>query len=79
MKIRLKSNAPLSKVTAGALSGAIVVILVFICEVFLHTPVSDTVSSALTVVVSFVVSYFVPMTTEELRKQGLTEVNHTHA
>jgi putative flippase GtrA len=52
------SNAPTTKVAAGGVVGALTVLLVWILGL-LHVAVPPEVASSLTVVISFVTSYFV--------------------
>lgn len=52
--------APDRKVTAGALAGALTVILAWMLREFAGIEMPAEVSSAVTVLVSFVVAYFVP-------------------
>lgn len=56
--IRQASTAPTSKVTAGGTAGAVTVVLVYVLNKF-HLDVPGEVGSALTVILSFVASYFV--------------------
>jgi hypothetical protein len=52
------SIAPTTKVAAGGVAGAVTVLLVWILGL-LHLAVPPEVASALTVIISFVASYFV--------------------
>lgn len=52
---------PTNKVTAGALAGALSVILVYVLNTYVLTPpLSGEVASALTVLLTFVTGYLVP-------------------
>lgn len=54
------SAAPVRKVTATVLAGAIVTILVWAVHQFANVSVPPEVAAALVTVVSFLVGYFVP-------------------
>jgi len=54
------SVAPVRKVTAGGLSGAVVTILVWALEYFANVQIPAYVVAALVTVVSFIVAYLVP-------------------
>jgi hypothetical protein len=56
--INQPSMAPTTKVAAGGVAGALTVLVVWILGL-LHVPVPPEVASALTVIISFVTSYFV--------------------
>jgi hypothetical protein len=56
--INQPSTAPTTKVAAGGVAGALTVLVVWILGL-LHVPVPPEVASALTVIISFVTSYFV--------------------
>jgi CBS-domain-containing membrane protein len=56
--INQPSLAPTTKVAAGGVAGAVAVLVVWILGL-LHVAVPPEVASALTVVISFVTSYFV--------------------
>ena len=56
--INQPSTAPTTKVAAGGIAGAQTVLVVWILGL-LHVPVPPEVASALTVLISFVTSYFV--------------------
>ena len=53
---------PNRKVGAGAIAGAITVILVWTLNTFVtvQTPIPPEIASAITTVITFIVSYFVP-------------------
>jgi putative flippase GtrA len=52
------SIAPTTKVAAGGAAGALTVLVVWILGL-LHVPVPPEVASAITVLISFITSYFV--------------------
>lgn len=56
--INQPSMAPSTKVAAGGVAGALTVLVVWILGL-LHVPVPPEVVSALTVIISFIASYFV--------------------
>ena len=56
--INQPSIAPSTKVAGGGVAGALIVLVVWILGL-LHVPVPPEVASALTVIISFVTSYFV--------------------
>jgi putative flippase GtrA len=56
--INQPSKAPTTKVAAGGVAGALTVLVVWILGL-LQVPVPPEVASALTVILSFVTSYFV--------------------
>jgi putative flippase GtrA len=56
--INQPSIAPTTKVAAGGVAGALTVMVVWILGL-LHVPVPPEVASAMTVIISFVTSYFV--------------------
>jgi putative flippase GtrA len=56
--INQPSIAPTTKVAAGGIAGALTVVVVWILGL-LHVPVPPEVASALTVIISFITSYFV--------------------
>ncbi|MGO9151604.1 hypothetical protein [Mycobacterium sp.] len=56
--INQPSMAPTTKVAAGGVAAALTVLVVWILGL-LHVPVPPEVASALTVIISFVTSYFV--------------------
>ena len=51
--------SPNTKVTAGALAGAAVTIIIWILEATMSTEIPAAVAAALVVVVSFGLSYFI--------------------
>lgn len=56
---------PTNKVVAGALAGAVTVILVWAAKQYGHVELPGEVSSAVTTVLSAVAAYFVPDSTTE--------------
>ena len=58
--IQSPSAAPTRKVTAGGLAGALTVILIWVLSAGFKVNIPPEVASAITVVFSFIVSYFVP-------------------
>jgi hypothetical protein len=61
------NNAPVNKVTYGALAGALSVIIVYVINTYVTPtkPLPSEVSSAFTTILSFIVSYFVPPAASE--------------
>lgn len=51
---------PYTKVTAGAIAGALTVILIFVVQALTDLEIPAEVASAVTVLLTFAVSYFVP-------------------
>jgi len=63
VRFKMKAAAPVRKVTAGALGGAIVTVLVWYLNTFVLEPdkqITGQVAAALTTIVTFLVGYFVP-------------------
>lgn len=60
MAYKMATSTPTQKVTAGALAGAIATIVVFILEKSFSFEIDDSVVVALTTLLTFLVSYFVP-------------------
>jgi len=63
VKFKMKGTAPIRKVTAGALGGAIVAVLVWYLNSFVLEPdqqITGEVAAALTTIVTFLIGYFVP-------------------
>ena len=57
------ANIPTRKVSAGALAGALSILVVWVINTFFlqdHTPISGEAATALTTVLTFVVSYWIP-------------------
>jgi putative flippase GtrA len=54
------SAAPVRKVAAGGIAGAITVIIVWIASAAFKINIPPEVASAITIIVAFVVSYLVP-------------------
>lgn len=62
-RFKMKAAAPVRKVTAGALGGALVTVLVWYLNTFVLEPdkqITGEVAAALTTIVTFLVGYFVP-------------------
>jgi len=63
VRFKMKAAAPVRKVTAGALGGAIVTVLVWYLNTFVLEPdkqITGQVAAALTTIVTFLIGYFVP-------------------
>jgi hypothetical protein len=58
--VRSRSAIPTQKVAAGALAGALSIILVWAAWQFAHVEMSADVASAFTTVLTFGVSYLTP-------------------
>lgn len=58
--LKMASAAPTRKVAAGGLGGAISVIVIAVVHSAFHVDIDPTVASAITIVVSFLLGYFVP-------------------
>lgn len=52
--------APDRKVTAGALAGALTIVLVWAVQEFAQVVIPGEVASAITMIITFCVSYLVP-------------------
>jgi len=52
--------APARKVAVGGIAGAVVTVAVFVLNHYLTTPISADVAAAMTMILSFAVSYAVP-------------------
>lgn len=65
---QLSSIYPSQKVTAGAIAGALSIILVWAMGQFFNVHVPAEVASAFTPVMSFLVSYVVPPNAGDLKK-----------
>jgi putative flippase GtrA len=55
-----ETAAPTRKVAVGGIAGAMVTVVVFVLNNYLKTPIPADVATALTVMLSFAVSYWVP-------------------
>ena len=69
VKFKMKGTAPVRKVTAGALGGAIVTVLVWYLNTFVLEPdkrITGEVAAALTTIVTFLVGYFVPPSAKDV-------------
>jgi putative flippase GtrA len=58
--VKSASAAPVRKVAAGGIGGAISVIAIALLQHFANTQIDPTLASAITIVVSFLVAYIVP-------------------
>lgn len=58
--LRMPSGAPTQKVAAGGIGGAVSVIVIAALQHFAKLTIDPTLASAITIVVSFLVSYIVP-------------------
>lgn len=66
MPIKVSSAAPLNKVTAALLSGALTMVLLWALRTYAAIEPPAEVQQAIIVIVSFVVSYFVPLGADEV-------------
>ena len=62
MPLRTQGSAPVRKVTAGGIAGAITTVLVFVINTYVvpTKPITPEIAAALTTIISFAVSYLVP-------------------
>lgn len=60
------SAAPVRKVAAGGIAGAITVVLVWIASAVFKVDIPPEVASAITVIVGFIVAYLVPPAANEV-------------
>lgn len=67
-KYRVSSPAPILKVTSGALSGALVIVLAWLLKQYAGVDLPDEVQSALVVLISALVAYFVPIRSGEIEE-----------
>lgn len=58
---RVSSSLPIAKVSAGALAGAIVVILTWLLRTYAGVDLPGEVQSALTLIVAVLTSYLTPL------------------
>lgn len=67
LSVKPTSLTPVRKVAAGGLAGALAIILVFVLNTYVMPakPIPGDVASALTTVLTFIVSYMVPSTATE--------------
>ena len=74
MAVRTKGNAPVKKVAASGIGGAIATIVVFVLNTYVITDPSKLltgdVSAALTTFVSFLTAYIVPPGAKESNIQS---------
>ena len=68
--LKTSSPAPTQKVAAGGLGGAVSVIVIGLLQHFAHWSIDPTYASAITIVVSFIVSYFVPPSARDIPVQA---------
>jgi hypothetical protein len=68
------SVKPIRKVTAGALGGAAVTLVLFAIKSMLKTEIPPDVASALTVLLTFGISYMTPAADEDLLPAAAAEV-----
>lgn len=66
--------APKAKVVAGALGGAVSVILVWILKAYANVELPPDVAAAFTLVVSTIVAYLIPEAAEEVELELEGEV-----
>jgi hypothetical protein len=60
------SSKPIRKVAAGALAGATITVILFVIKSLLKTDVPADVASALTVLLTFGISYMTPAGEDDL-------------
>lgn len=60
-KYKAASAAPLAKVTGALLSGALVAVLLWVLKTYAAIDPPEEVQQAVIIIVSFVVSYFIPL------------------
>jgi hypothetical protein len=62
MVVRTATKAPVRKITAGALAGAISIVLLFVLNTTILSthPIPPEVASAITVILTFIVGYIIP-------------------
>jgi len=65
---------PIRKVTAGAVGGAAVTVVLFGIKSMLKTEIPPDVASALTVLLTFAISYMTPAADEDLLPAEAAEV-----
>jgi hypothetical protein len=61
------SSKPIRKVAAGALAGAAITVIVFVVKSVLKAEVPADVASALTVLLTFGISYMTPAAEDDLK------------
>lgn len=57
---RMPTAAPARKVAAGGLGGAVSVIVIACLQHFAKLNIDPTLASAITIVISFILGYFIP-------------------
>lgn len=65
---RVASPMPIAKVSAGALSGALVIVLAWLLKQYADVDLPDEVQSALVVLISAMVAYAVPIQDGEIEE-----------
>jgi hypothetical protein len=60
------SSKPIRKVAAGAIAGATITVILFVIKSLLKTDVPADVASALTVLLTFGISYMTPAANDDL-------------
>lgn len=72
MAVRTRGAAPVRKIVAGGVGGAVATIIIFVLNhYFLKSdPLDGTVSAAITTVVTFLISYIVPPGAHESNVQA---------
>ncbi|MDJ1499925.1 hypothetical protein [Xanthocytophaga agilis] len=78
MKVTLKSNLPLRKITVGTLAGIVTGGIVAWIEESLQVNVPAGAAAILAVVVSFWVSYSIPLYSHELITLELEDLEQIH-
>ena len=68
------NDKPIRKVTAGALGGAAVTVVLFGIKSMLKTDIPPDVASALTALLTFAISYMTPAADEDLLSAEAAEV-----
>jgi len=68
------NGKPIRKVTAGAIGGAAVTVVLFGIKSMLKTDIPPDVASALTVLLTFAISYMTPAADEDLLPAEAAEV-----
>lgn len=61
MPMRTEGYAPVRKVTAGGIAGAVTAVLVFVVNTYVspHKPLPAEIAAAITTIISFVVAYLI--------------------
>lgn|GEM_PF-4391561 len=58
--VKSRSAAPIRKVGVGGLGGAVAAVAILIYEQAYHQKLDPTLASAITVIITFLVGYYVP-------------------